>query len=139
MLKQNKKDWQGPKSTRQRQLLQIQGARAMLAEIARQHHGCRKLLRTLTVELAYSGDSDPGALAVNPQPDPRNKNYQQQQQTEDVKGGSDIYQLAVVVEGDEKHGHHGNAQPDELFHPVVSVGCALRIWTVTKTDDANSH
>ena len=109
----------------------------MPAEVAGQHHGSRYFDKFRWLKLPDSGNLDPSPLAVNPQANPRNENDHEQKQTEDVKRGSDIQQLPVVVEGDEEHGHHANSETDELLHPKVFSGLGIANLHSAKTHDAD--
>ena len=109
----------------------------MPAKVASQHHRRRYFYKLRRLKLTYAGNLDPGALAVNLQTNSRNENDHQQQQTEDVKRGSDIYQLPVVVEGDQEHRHHANPQTDELLHPIVFGWLRIANLDGAKTHDAD--
>src|SRR6266542_1995507 len=139
MLKQDKKYRRAQNQTANRYLLEIERARAMPAEVASQHHGGRYFYKLRRLKLTYSGNPDPRALAVYLQTNSRNENYHQQQKAEDVKRRGDVYQLAVVIEGNQQHRHYGNPQPDELFHPVVFGWLRITNLDRTKAHDANRH
>src|SRR6478672_10126461 len=109
----------------------------MFSEVSGQHHRSCYFYEFRRLELTNAGYLDPRALAINLQTDIGNEDQYEKKQSEDVEGGSDIEQLAVIRERDRQHGNDCDRKSDQLFDPVVLQRQSVTYLSCAKADQAD--